>query len=172
MHVFINKICVVVVIIREQTKRIVSNISITVNKIYNKWVQCAIFFTPMVTLDFMLQNWKFSAKSPRTITSFAFMDSFLALRKLGWHKINVFSYDIYYWYQSVFKLFTGWCDSYQGSSVCSWPLWVVKMKIRIYVTELLIQKFTQCVCSWTGTATMHHTFTMDHTLIQWQDLCM
>ena len=35
---FINKIYIVVVIIRDETKRIVLNISITVNKIYNKWV--------------------------------------------------------------------------------------------------------------------------------------
>ena len=35
---FTNKICIVVVIIRDETKRIVLNISITVNKIYNKWV--------------------------------------------------------------------------------------------------------------------------------------
>ena len=35
---FINKIYIVVVIIRDETKRIVLNISVTVNKIYNKWV--------------------------------------------------------------------------------------------------------------------------------------
>ena len=35
---FTNKICIVVVIIRDETKRIVLNISITVNKIYNEWV--------------------------------------------------------------------------------------------------------------------------------------
>ena len=34
---FISKICIVVVIIRDVTKRIVLNISITINKIY-KWV--------------------------------------------------------------------------------------------------------------------------------------
>ena len=35
---FINKSYIVVVIIRDETKRIVLNISITANKIYNKWV--------------------------------------------------------------------------------------------------------------------------------------
>ena len=35
---FINKICIMVVIIRDETKRIVLNISITINEIYNKWV--------------------------------------------------------------------------------------------------------------------------------------
>ena len=45
-----------VVIISDETKRIVLNISITVNKIYNKWVQCAALFTPMVTLDFILHK--------------------------------------------------------------------------------------------------------------------
>ena len=35
---FINKIFIMVAIIREETKRIVMNISITVNKILNKWV--------------------------------------------------------------------------------------------------------------------------------------
>ena len=35
---FVNKICMVVVIIRDETKRIVLNISITVNKIYNECV--------------------------------------------------------------------------------------------------------------------------------------
>ena len=54
----------------------------------------------------------------------------------------MFCFGIYCWYQSVFIFFTGWCDSYQGSSVCSLPLWVVKLKIRINVTELLFQKFT------------------------------
>ena len=33
---FINKICILIVIIRDETKRIVLNISIIVNKIYNK----------------------------------------------------------------------------------------------------------------------------------------
>ena len=53
---FINKIGIVVVIIRDETKRIMLNISIMVNKIYNKWVQCAVFFTPMITLDFILHK--------------------------------------------------------------------------------------------------------------------
>ena len=35
---FVNKIWMVVVIIRDETKRIVLNISITVNKIYNECV--------------------------------------------------------------------------------------------------------------------------------------
>ena len=35
---FINKICIMVAIIRDETKRIVMNISITVNKIKNEWV--------------------------------------------------------------------------------------------------------------------------------------
>ena len=35
---FINKICIVVVIIRDKTKKIVLNISITINKIYKEWV--------------------------------------------------------------------------------------------------------------------------------------
>ena len=35
---FINKIFIMVAIIRDETKRIVMNISITVNKILNKWV--------------------------------------------------------------------------------------------------------------------------------------
>ena len=34
---FINKICIVIVIIRDETKRIELNIPITVNKICNKW---------------------------------------------------------------------------------------------------------------------------------------
>ena len=42
---FINKICIVVVIIIDETKRIVLNISFTVNKIYNEWMQCAVFLT-------------------------------------------------------------------------------------------------------------------------------
>ena len=50
---FLNKICIVVVIKRNETERIVLNISIAANKIYNKLVQCARFFTPMVTLDFI-----------------------------------------------------------------------------------------------------------------------
>ena len=35
---FLHKICIVVVIIRDETKRIVLSISITVNKMYNEWV--------------------------------------------------------------------------------------------------------------------------------------
>ena len=35
---FMNEICIVVVIITDETKRIVLNISVAVNKIYNKWV--------------------------------------------------------------------------------------------------------------------------------------
>ena len=35
---FINKICIVVVIVRNETKKIVLNIFITINKIYNEWV--------------------------------------------------------------------------------------------------------------------------------------
>ena len=34
---FINKICIVIVIIRDETKRIELNIPITVSKICNKW---------------------------------------------------------------------------------------------------------------------------------------
>ena len=35
---FINKICIMVAIIKDEIKRIVVNISITVNKIHNEWV--------------------------------------------------------------------------------------------------------------------------------------
>ena len=35
---FINKICIMVAIIKDKIKRIVVNISITVNKIHNEWV--------------------------------------------------------------------------------------------------------------------------------------
>ena len=35
---FINKICIVIVIIRDERKRIVLNISVTINKIYNERV--------------------------------------------------------------------------------------------------------------------------------------
>ena len=35
---FINKIYIVVLNVRDETKRVVLNISITVNKIYNEWV--------------------------------------------------------------------------------------------------------------------------------------
>ena len=34
---FINKVCIVVVIIGNETKRIVLNISVTVNRMYNEW---------------------------------------------------------------------------------------------------------------------------------------
>ena len=42
----------------------------------------------------------------------------------------MFCYGIYCWYQSVFIFFTSWCDSFQGSSVCNPPLWIVKLRIR------------------------------------------
>ena len=80
---FINKICIVVVIIRDETRRIVWNISITINKIYTKGV-LDVFFTPMVTLDFILHKaLVIFSKSPKKNTSFAFRDSFLAPRKLA-----------------------------------------------------------------------------------------
>ena len=53
---FISKICIMVVIIRDETQRIVLNISIIFNKIYNTWVQCAVYFTPTVTFDFILHK--------------------------------------------------------------------------------------------------------------------
>ena len=78
---FINKICIVVVIIRDETKRIVWNISITINKIYIKGV-VGVFFTPMVTLDFILhEELVIFSKIPKKNTSFAFRDSFLTPRK-------------------------------------------------------------------------------------------
>ena len=45
---FINKI-VSWLLSSGETKRTVLNISIAVNKIYNEWVTCSVFFTPMVT---------------------------------------------------------------------------------------------------------------------------
>ena len=47
-----------------------------------------------------------------------------------------------------------------GSSVCSLPLWVVKLKTRTSVTKLFFQKFMWCVCSRTVKRTMHHLFTI------------
>ena len=47
-----------------------------------------------------------------------------------------------------------------GSSVCSLPLWVVKLKTRTNVTKLFFQKFMWCVCSRTVKRTMHHLFTI------------
>ena len=66
-----------------KTKRIVLNISITVNKINKQWVQCAVFVTPLATLNFTLhKELTIFSKNPQ-VTSFAFRDSFLALRKLA-----------------------------------------------------------------------------------------
>ena len=53
---FINKICILVVIIRDETKKIVLNSSVAVNNIYNESIKYAVFFTPMVTLDFILHK--------------------------------------------------------------------------------------------------------------------
>ena len=125
--------------IRNETKKIVLNISITVNKTYNECVWCAVFVAPMVNLDFILQ--KELAKSPRTVSSFSFRDSFLVLRKLAWHlaKKECFVWHLLLIWKCPYILHR---LMWQRSSVCSLPLWVMKLKITISVTELLFMKFT------------------------------
>ena len=73
-----------VVIIRDETKRIVLNISITINKIYNELVQCAVFFTPMVTLDFMLHiELVIFSKTPQNNHFICFQRFFLSSQKIS-----------------------------------------------------------------------------------------
>ena len=104
----------------------------------------------MVTLDFILHK-ELVVFSEILKNNHLLHFHFLALRKLVWHlaKNECFvTYGIYCWYQGVFIFFTGWCRSCQESSVCSLPLWVMKLKIRINVTELLFQRCTYCICFW------------------------
>ena len=49
---FKNKICIMVVIIRDETKRILLNISITVNKIYNKW--CSVQYSRVLARPYLM----------------------------------------------------------------------------------------------------------------------
>ena len=79
---FINKISIVVVIIRIVTKRIVLNISVTVNKIYNEWVQCAVSFA--ATSDFILhQELVILLKIPKNNHFTSFLGFFLDSQKIS-----------------------------------------------------------------------------------------
>ena len=85
-----------VVIIRDETKRIVLNISTTANKIYNEWVKCAVFFTPVVTLDFILhKELVIFSEIPKNNHFICFQEFFLGFQKISWQLAKNECYGIY-----------------------------------------------------------------------------
>ena len=72
------------VIIRYETKRIVLNISITVNKIYNEWVQCAVLFAPMVSSGFTFhKELVISCETPKNNYFIRFQGFFIGSQKIS-----------------------------------------------------------------------------------------
>ena len=83
--------------------------------------------TPLVTLDFILHKEQVIFREiPKNNHFIHFQGFSLSSQRIsltfGWKQM--FCCGIYCWYQSVFIFSIGWCDTYQGSSVCSLPLWV------------------------------------------------